>query len=170
MARPAGVRHRLVVRIWFPRPHAGAMMRAVRSRADSVSICLAGACAVHCVATPVVIGLLPLVGLRLADSRLEIALLLTSLAVSGLTLCNGCLRHHRRWAAAAPFAVGAAVLLGRQLAGDSVGTVGDVAIVAIGATLVVSAHVLNIRLCRRAGSGCGHVAAGLDGCGDSVPG
>jgi hypothetical protein len=128
------------------------------ARGDRISICLAGACAVHCIGSPLLAGILPIVSIAMLDSRVEWVFLCVSLVTSAMTLSSGCLRSHRQWRALAPFAVGAALLLGIRLANDDDGMLAQWLVVA-GAGLVVAAHAVNIRLCRRAGADrCGRLA------------
>jgi hypothetical protein len=124
---------------------------------DPVSICLAGACAVHCLVTPLAVGLLPVVGITLANPGLEWIFLTVSLATSMFTLLTGCLRSHRQWRALAPFVAGAACLVGTRGLTDPEGSLAHIGVTA-GATLVITAHAFNIRLCRRAGAArCGRL-------------
>lgn len=121
------------------------------SVADPVSICLAGACAVHCVATPAAVALLPVIGLPLANPAVEWTLVLLSVGGSAAVLVRGCLRSHRRWWALLPFVAGAGALLLGRLLEDASAHVGTGAVVA-GAAGIIASHVLNIRWCRKAGA------------------
>lgn len=122
-----------------------------RPGADPVSICLAGACAVHCLLTPVAVALLPVLGITLGNPLAEWGFILLSLGTSAYALAQGCLRSHRHWRALLPFIAGAAVLVSARLVDDSHPVVAAAAVV-VGATGVISAHVLNIRWCRKAGA------------------
>lgn len=134
-------------------------------------MCMAGACAIHCVAGPAVVAFLPVIGIELLSDRAEWMFLLLSFGTSATVLVRGCFRtHHQKWALI-PFAVGAAALVAVRLIVDSEGRLGEWTV--IGATLLVlTAHILNLRLCRRSGSECGampHVCVApppaLPGCG-----
>jgi hypothetical protein len=116
------------------------------SRSDAIGMCAAAVCAVHCIATPLIVGILPVIGLPLLDPRTEWLLLSVSLTISSLAVFSGCVRH-RRWVPFGSFAFGAALLLASRLVLDDDGTAARAA-VAAGAGFVVGAHVLNIRLCR----------------------
>jgi hypothetical protein len=136
------------------------MSRLVRgsARADSISLCLAGACAMHCVGAPFVAGILPVVGVAVGDPRLEWLFLVVSLFTSAIALCHGCLRNHRKWYALAPYAAGAGCLLGIRLTADAEGALALI-LVMPGAALLIAAHIINIRLCRRAGADrCGRAS------------
>jgi hypothetical protein len=115
-------------------------------RADSIGMCVAGACAVHCIATPLIVGILPVVGLPLLGPRAEWLFLSCSLVLSSSAIFSGCIRHHR-WLPVAIFVGGAAMLLASHTLVDDAGMAGRVAIV-IGAASIICAHLLNIRLCQ----------------------
>jgi hypothetical protein len=123
---------------------------------DALGICMAGACAIHCVAGPAVVASLPAIGIELVSARVEWMFLLLSFGTSAMVLVRGCFRtHHQKWALI-PFAVGAAALVAVRLIVDPDGRIGEWTV--IGATvLVLTAHILNLRLCRRSGSECGAV-------------
>jgi hypothetical protein len=116
------------------------------ARTDSIGMYAAGACAVHCIATPLIVGILPVIGLPLLDPRTEWIFLSLSLTLSSFAVFSGC-RRHRQWMPVAMFAVGAALLLASRLDLDDEGMAARGVIVA-GAALVIGAHLLNIRLCR----------------------
>jgi hypothetical protein len=65
------------------------------TRADSIGMCVAGACAVHCIATPLIAGILPVIGASLLDPRTEWLFLLSSLMVSSFAMASGCVRGRR---------------------------------------------------------------------------
>jgi hypothetical protein len=125
--------------------------RASTLRGDRISVCLAGACAAHCVGAPLLAGILPVVGIVVADPGTEWVLQGMSLATSAITLSTGCLRNHRQWRAMWPFGAGAACMLGVRLLAQADNGIVQM-LVLIGAGLVVAAHAVNIRLCRRAGA------------------
>jgi hypothetical protein len=126
----------------------------VTSRADPVSICLSGACAVHCLAGPVVISVLP-VAAPLVDPLTEWVFLALSLAVSGVTLLRGCVRAHRSLLPLCPYVVGACLLLIRGLA-DKQWL--EMTLTVAGASLLMASHAWNMHACQRsAGSPCGRL-------------
>ncbi len=104
-------------------------------------------CAVHCALMPVVVTLLPLLGLSfLADERTEWGLLGLSALLGLSSLCLG-FREHRSRRALAVLAVGLTVLaLGRVTEEHRVGAVG-VVLVVLGGCIVATSHFLNRRLC-----------------------
>jgi hypothetical protein len=77
--------------------------------------------------------------------------MLVSLGTSGSALVTGCFRSHRRWAALLPFALGALLLVTVRLSEDSENA-GTPLLIVAGALLIISSHLLNMRLCRKAGA------------------
>lgn len=90
--------------------------RLVRDAAagDRAGICLAGACALHCVGAPLVASFLP-VAETLDSPVMEWAFLTGSLVTSVTALAAGCLRTHGQVRTMALFAFGAAWLLAPRL-------------------------------------------------------
>ena len=102
------------------------------------------ACALHCLATPVLVSLVPMVGLSvLAGESAETVLLIGSLALAGASLCWGWRVHGqvRLWVL-----FGAAALLiaaGRLWVEDAA----EIVFVSGGAGVLATGHVLNRRWC-----------------------
>jgi hypothetical protein len=119
------------------------MSAAVSSRADSAGICLASACAVHCMVSPLVLAALPIVGTVISGTFAEWTFMTSSLATSAVTLAVGCRRHHRRWTPVTLFAVGALLLILVRLTSDAEGSTGRIALIG-GAALIAAAHGMNL--------------------------
>lgn len=115
---------------------------ALRRRLDQIGIGLAGLCAVHCLATLVVISAIGLGGhFFLLDPAIHRIGLALALAVAGLAIGWGLLRHGRML----PFAIAlgglalmAAALLIPHGANEFLLTLAGVALVSLG-------HLLNLR-------------------------
>ena len=122
-----------------PKPGAAALW------VDQLGAGLSLACAVHCMATPLLLSLLPLVGLGfLADESVETLLLGASLVLAVGSLCWGFRIHHQRRTL---LLLGAALLLivyGRLSPEETVEIVG----VVLGAGLLACGHLLNRHLCK----------------------
>lgn len=105
-------------------------------------------CAIHCAAMPLIITLLPFVGLSfLADQRLEWLLVGLSAIMGVSSLCLGYREHGQRWIFAV-LSVGLTMLtLGRILEARSIGGMWAIAIVVLGGMTIALSHVLNRRLC-----------------------
>ncbi len=108
------------------------------------------ACAIHCMALPLALTALPLVGLRfLADERLEWALFGTS-AFFGITSLFWGFRRHRRRDALAILFLGLAVIGAGRWADSASGSVSHAApyLLLVGGLTVAFSHFRNLRFCR----------------------
>lgn len=112
---------------------------------DRVGAGVSVACAVHCLAAPLLVASFPLVGLRFRlDDTIETILIVTSLLFAGYSFCWGFRVHRRRRVL---FALGAAVTLiagGWFFAAERY----ELLFVAGGAMLLAASHFLNRHLCR----------------------
>jgi hypothetical protein len=105
------------------------------------------ACAIHCALSPLVLPLLPLTLGHLAGPALEWGFVATSLALGTASLSHSYRVVHRDWRAISLFISGFAVLMVVRIL-EPPGTFEPIGV--FGATsLIVSAHVLNMRLGRR---------------------
>ena len=104
-------------------------------------------CAVHCALLPVVIALLPSVGLAgLLGDRLEFAFVLFASAVGLYSLLTG-YRRHRLWQALALMAPGLAILwIGVLVPAIHHSQWPHAVVMTIGGTLVGLAHLANLRM------------------------
>ncbi len=155
-----------------------------RSLLDSVGGTLSFACALHCVALPFIITLLPLIGLSfLAHSLFELIMIGIALTLATASFCWG-VRIHGQWklllfiaAAAALFASGMSLLDHSILSGDghshtSTLLLGDISalhfssetlhwvLMGIGGLTLALGHFLNDRLCRSCSSCTTHTHEG----------
>jgi hypothetical protein len=116
---------------------------------DRTGIVLAGACAIHCLATPLSVGLMPAMAAALEHPGFEWPLVLLSIGTSAVVVARGCALAHRRWSALGLFALGAGLLLGGRSLEESIPAAGVPTVVA-GAAAIIGAHVMNMVWCRRA--------------------
>ncbi len=114
-------------------------------RIDQLGAGLSLACALHCLAAPLLLSLLPFAGLGfLASESMETALLGASLVLAVGSLCWGFRMHHQRRPL---LLLGAALLL--ILGGRfSLEEMAEVACVVLGAGLLAGGHLLNRHLCK----------------------
>lgn len=118
------------------------------SSADRRGMLLASLCFVHCVAGPVLLsfaGLSSLVGL---SEKVEPLFLLGSAALGVIVLVPAYRKKHGRLSCLALFACGFLCLLLRRHIGWRAISVEPIA-TALGACLIIGAHVLNLRFSRR---------------------
>jgi hypothetical protein len=121
---------------------------------DRAGIAVAVACALHCVAAPILGTTVQVTG-ALASERTELVFLGSSLLISGTTVVANCLRRRARAAVCGTFVVGATLLLAAR-SGIAWAEPVEQPLVAGGAGLIVAAHVLNLFncRCRRQASSC----------------
>jgi len=121
---------------------------ATSARLDKVGATASLLCAVHCAAMPLLLTLLPLVGLSFFASQwMEWLLVVFSAALGTASLCLG-YREHKSRRAFAVLSGGLALLaLGRIMEQWGIGGFWGVVIVVCGGLTVASAHFLNRRLC-----------------------
>ena len=112
---------------------------------DQVGAGLSLVCAVHCLAAPLLLSLLPFVGLNfLANESVETLLLGTSLVLAVGSLCWSFRIHHQYRTL---LLLGAALLLivGGRLSPEETA---EVVCVVLGAGLLAGGHLLNRHLCK----------------------
>jgi MerC mercury resistance protein len=106
------------------------------------------ACAAHCAAMPLLIGLLPLVGLSfLADKQTEVMLISLSIGIGISSLIPSYARKHRQWRPLLLFAFGAVLIFAIKLFAEEGSHLVTPAMV-LGALLIACAHLVNRRLCQ----------------------
>lgn len=102
-------------------------------------------CALHCMALPFVLAMLPALGLGvLADHRFERVFVAFASVLALASLGFG-FRHHRRLVALVLLVPGVVLLLA-GIAFDGMGSLGHGVLVAVGGCLVALAHLANMRL------------------------
>lgn len=115
-------------------------------------------CAVHCALLPLVIAVLPMLGLGfLADHRFERFFIAFAGVLALSTLIIG-FRRHQRYRAFWFLVPGIVLLITGILIDVEHATVGHAVLVSIGGTLVALAHLVNLRLAHSHvhDAACGH--------------
>jgi hypothetical protein len=121
-----------------------AVQPVMLTRADRTGTWLSLVCTVHCMASPLLVTILPVAGLGfLVHDVTEGLLLAASVALAAVSLCWG-FRLHRRWRALL-FLVGALgfLVVGRWVAEAA----SERALVVVGAGMLTAGHLLNRHLC-----------------------
>lgn len=118
------------------------------ARLDQAGMVASSLCALHCLAMPLAVGVLPLLGLGfLADEQTEWTLIAITLLLGLISLLPGYLRRHRRWQPLAMFVFGAGMILAARLLfeeSEAVELIG----VASGGICLTAAHAMNLRYSR----------------------
>ena len=112
---------------------------------DTTGACLSVACAIHCLAMPLLVAVLPLIGLGfLANERAELFLITGAIGLAIVSLAWG-VRHHRSWRALLILIVALAFIATARTAVE--GTF-EVVFYSTGGILLASAHLVNRHLCK----------------------
>ena len=129
----------------------------VHGRIDVLGAAASMICAVHCMALPLLLAILPTIGLGvLLNESLEKGFVVASVLIAGLSLVWG-LRLHGRWRAIPLYALGATLLilamfvLGHEHHGHDGHVQEDplgLAILLIGAMAMATSHLINRKLCK----------------------
>jgi hypothetical protein len=115
---------------------------------DRAGMALSLCCGLHCILTPLLIGVAASLPFDwLLDDSTEVLLLAAAVLTGASSLGPSYWRRHRRKHCLAIFAVGAGLLALAKL--GPVGERWEPWTVASGATLLATAHLVNLRLCRQ---------------------
>ncbi len=111
---------------------------------DKVGITVTSLCAIHCILLPVLLPLLPLLGLTVSHNHaFERLMLLFTMVLGFVALFIGFHRYHRKLYPFYSLFLGVFIYWQRDVWGHQYEHV----VLVIGASLVVLAHVMNMRLC-----------------------
>ena len=112
---------------------------------DNLGACLSFACAIHCMAAPLLMTVLPLVGLGfILSESAELALVASAVGVAMGSLTWG-YRHHRKWRVFLMLG-GALFLIFIARFHASEGT--EVIFMGVGGLSLAAVHLINRHLCR----------------------
>lgn len=116
---------------------------------DGAAIAMSAACILHCLLTPVLVILFPILGsTALADDSFHGLLLVIIIPTSAMAFYLGC-RRHGEGSVLVLGVAGIVVLLVAALLGVvGLGIVGEKVATGIGGTLLALGHVQNFRRCR----------------------
>jgi hypothetical protein len=113
---------------------------------DHLGIVASCACVAHCVLTPVLISALPILGLNfLVEEQMEWIFVGAAALIGGFSLVPAYLKRHRKCRSLLLFASGILLLLVARLwIEEKI----EVPVVIAGMLLIVSSHLINLRLCQ----------------------
>lgn len=125
-------------------------MRTAQEITDKFAISLSLLCAMHCLALPVMLVLLPsLTALQLDNEAFHHRMLVAVLPTSIYALVMGCKKHKRYQLLFLGFTGLTLLVLAVLLGEDITGEYGEKTLTVLGATLIASGHYLNFRLCQQ---------------------
>ena len=111
---------------------------------DRIGITAASLCALHCILLPVLLPALPLLGLSfLADHEWEHAFLIVTAVLGSIALFSGFKKYHKRIYPFYLLFLGIIIYWVKHDFAESV----QPFFIVIGASLIVAAHVINLKLC-----------------------
>ena len=111
---------------------------------DKTGIWVTTLCALHCLALPVILPLLSVIGLSfIGEEFLELTILSLSIVIGLIALGFG-VRKHAQWYPLLLLICGGAVYWNK----DSFGEFAEPLVILIGAGLIIAAHWVNLRLVR----------------------
>ena len=116
-----------------------------KSWMDKLGIWASSMCALHCLALPVLIPLLPYIGASFfAQGWFERTILSISMIVGFWALLSGFYRYHRQLYPLFSLTLGGLIYWNKGMFGDAY----EPFTIAVGAALIVGAHIANLKLCR----------------------
>jgi len=111
---------------------------------DKTGMWVTAICAVHCLLLPVILPMLSIIGLSFIGAEtLEKTILGTSILVGAIALSLGT-RQHSRWYPIVLLLAGGLIYSQK----DVMGELGEPLIILAGASLIIFAHWINLRLLR----------------------
>ena len=116
---------------------------------DGAAIGLSALCAIHCLALPIALTMLPVIAtIPLGDESFHKALLFLVIPASAIGLTLGCRGHQQWgvmfWGVSGLVVMTFAAMFGHDLLGEALEKVGTL----LGACIVAGSHTANFRRCR----------------------
>ena len=122
---------------------------------DKTAISLSILCALHCLALPVLVVMLPsLTAWNLASEEAHLWLLVAVIPISVYALTMGCRKHRQFNIMFLGLICLALLIIAAWLGHDILGEIGEKTILTIGAAVIALSHLLNQRQCRRVSCEC----------------
>lgn len=111
---------------------------------DRIGITATSLCALHCILLPVILPALPLLGISfLADHMWEHVFLVVTAVLGSIAMFSGFKRYHKKLYPFYLLILGVVIYWQKHDFSESIQPV----FIVIGATLIVAAHIINIKLC-----------------------
>ncbi len=118
---------------------------AKHHRLGNLSVIASAVCLIHCIALPLLLPILPLIGLSfLSSERAEIWIMIGVLIAAGASLLIGFFKYHQKLFPVYLFAVSAVLMIYSRSLEHNTGHF----VLAAAAICMTIAHIANIRLCK----------------------
>jgi hypothetical protein len=112
---------------------------------DSLGIATSLACAIHCALLPLLLSSLPLFGINIIHNIVfEWVMIGIAFLVGSYSLFHGYIKHHRSLIPVFTFTLGFMLLVAKQFFPEI-----EILLLIPAVILIISAHLLNYRLCQR---------------------
>ncbi|WP_102794870.1 MerC domain-containing protein [Bowmanella denitrificans] len=112
---------------------------------DKMGIWASSLCALHCLLLPVLIPLLPFVGASFfADAWFERSILTVSMIIGFWALLSGFYHYHRQIYPLYSLVLGGLIYWNKDMFGHEY----EPFTIAVGAVLIIAAHLINLKLCQ----------------------
>ncbi|HAI83222.1 MAG TPA: hypothetical protein DCL43_06105 [Chitinophagaceae bacterium] len=115
----------------------------VRSWSDIIAMLASLACAIHCVALPLLFSTVPFLGIKILENIwLELATIIVSITIGGIAMYKGVTQYHRqKWVVILFISGISSMLLGNMISNE----VTEPWLKHIGAMALIIAHVYNYK-------------------------
>ena len=118
--------------------------------ADLFAVSCSGLCAIHCLATPVLLIFLPVLSASIfGGEAFHAAILWFILPTSLVALTLGCWQHKDRYVLVLCLFGLAGILIAAEFGEEFLGESGERILTAVGSLLLIAGHIRNFSLCRR---------------------
>lgn len=116
----------------------------IKTQAGKISAFASIACAIHCMVLPVLMPLLPVMGLSfLANETFELIVILFAISIAAFSLFMAFFKYHQKLYPLYLLSLGAFLMIFRNSWGDKV----EIYVLFAGAIILAGANYLNHRLC-----------------------
>ena len=116
------------------------------TKLDRLGIWISSLCALHCLALPLLLPLIPLIGSTIfAQIWFERTILSISMLIGAVALLNGAIRYHGQFYPLGLLFSGGIIYWFKDIFGHDF----EPFTIAVGAMLIVAGHWINMRLCRQ---------------------
>ena len=113
---------------------------------DKLGVWVSALCAIHCLFFPLLLPLTPLLAASIfAEEWFEIAMIALSMMIGFTAFIIGFFQYHRQLYPVYLLLLAGIVFWQKEAVGESFEPV----VVTLGAIFIISAHLLNLRLCKR---------------------
>ncbi len=112
---------------------------------DRMGIWASSLCALHCLLLPIMIPLIPYIGASfVAQDWFERSILTISMVIGFWALLSGFYRYHRQIYPIYSLVLGGLIYWNKDMFGEAY----EPFTIAVGALLIIAAHIINFKLCK----------------------